>query len=107
MRASIVCLAALALAACGPPRSIRESRGPTLEPRSARAIRVYEHAVPRWPYRDVGRVSGRSYREFQSAAFRLRANAVILEPRRPGTLGGSDGTRAGTAVAFTRVDCQQ
>jgi hypothetical protein len=105
MRLPLVCLAALAaLTACGPARGARETNAvPTLEPRSERFIRVYEGTTPRCGFREVGPVSGGDYRAVQSAAFRLHANAVILDPQ-SARVGG---VLSGTAVAFTRADCQQ
>lgn len=102
MRPAILVLAAaLALAACGPVPPA--SKVPTLEPRSEDAIRVYQGTTPRCGFRDVGNVAGRDYRELRSRAFRLRANAVILDPQRA---SGGYGL-SGMAVAFTRADCQQ
>lgn len=99
----LACLALLALAACGPARSSEMADVPTLEPRSERFIRVYEGTMPRCGFREVGPVSGGDYRAVQSAAFRLHANAVILDPQ-SARVGG---VLSGTAVAFTRADCQQ
>ena len=109
MRLSLVCLAALAaLTACGPARGARQSNAvPTLEPRSANSVRIYQGAVPRCGFREVGMVSGRTYRDLQSVAYRLHANAVILDPQvGSGRIGGGPGL-SGTAVAFTRADCMQ
>ncbi|HEX6367718.1 MAG TPA: hypothetical protein VF006_02220 [Longimicrobium sp.] len=91
--------AALVLGACG---QVRSSGVHELAPRSERYIRLYDHSVPECPFREVGNVSGRSYREIQAAAFRLHANAVILEPA-PAT----QSARSGTAVQYTRADCQR
>jgi hypothetical protein len=47
-------------------------------------------------------VWGRTYRDIRSAAFRLHANAVLLEP-----VAASNEVRLqGTAVQFTNVECQ-
>lgn len=98
MRVSLLC-AALALAACGPvtSRGVHE-----LAPKSDREIRLYDHQMPECPFREVGGVSGRTYREIQLAAFRLHANAVLLEPA-PAT----QQARSGTAVQFTNPDCRR
>jgi hypothetical protein len=100
MRLPLVCLgAALALSACG---STQTPVHP-LAPRSERSIRLYDHSIPRCPFREVGSVSGRTYRELQTMAFRLHANAVIMEPE-----GENQRTvRRGTAVQFTRPGCMQ
>jgi hypothetical protein len=103
MRRSLVSLGvAMVLAACGPatppPNDI-----PSLEPRNEDAIRIYSGTTPRCGFREVGQVSGMNYRQLRSHAFRLRANAIILDPQR---FGGGVGT-SGMAVAFTRADCQQ
>lgn len=108
MRLSLVCLAALAaLAACGPARGVRQARlegaVPTIEPSSPNEIWVLENRMPRCPVREMGRVSGRNYRALQEAAFRLKANVVILEPE--GVTEG--GVRTGSAVQYTRADCKQ
>jgi hypothetical protein len=98
MRRSLVCLAAV-LASCGYTRTPVHP----LAPRTERSIRLYDHSLPSCPFREVGSVAGRSYRELQGAAFRLHANAVIMEPE-----GENQRTaRHGTAVQFTRADCQQ
>lgn len=105
MRVFPVCLAALAaLTACGPAHGMRQASSvPTIEPGSPNAIWVLEHRTPRCPFREVGRVSGRTYRQLQDAAFRLHANVVIMEPE--GSNQG--GVRYGTAVQFTRADCKE
>lgn len=108
MQISFVCLAALlALTACGPARGVREARlagaVPTLEPGSPNEIWVLENRMPRCPVREMGRVSGRDYRALQNAAFRLKANVVILEPE-----GMTEaGIRTGNAVQYTRADCKE
>jgi hypothetical protein len=105
MRYALALLTA-ALAACGPGRSSNTPNVPTLEPRSENSIRIYRGTVPRCGFREVGTVSGSNYRDLQSQAFRLHANAVILDPQGgAGRIGGT-GT-SGTAVAFTRADCMQ
>lgn len=103
MRLSLLSLAAAAaLAACGPGRAGETSAVPSLEPRSPSRIMVYQGSTPRCGFRQVGTVVGQTYREIQAAAFRLRANAVILEPQNQ--------TRAnileGAAVQFTSPGCQ-
>lgn len=100
-------LLAVVLAACGPGRSgPRTADVPTLEPRNANAVQVYERGPPRCGFREVGTVSGSTYRDLQSAAFRLHANAVIVDPQGgAGRIGNS--VMTATAVAFTRADCQQ
>ena len=107
----LVCLAAaLALTACGTAASAEPSarRGPSavpsLEPRSESAVRIYNGTTPRCGFRDLGNVSGRNYRDLQSRAFRMHANAVILDPQRSNAGGVG---LSGMAVAFTRADCQQ
>jgi hypothetical protein len=105
MRAAIVCLAALALTACTPakPRPASD-HVPSLEVRNPSHIPIYEGSAPRCPFREVGSVAGQTRREIQGAAFRLRANAVILEPvnqLRPG------GVMQRVAVQFTSAACQR
>ena len=103
MRISTVTLAVvMAAAACGQARGNRQAQIPTLEPRSERSIRVYNHETPRCGFREVGSVSGDTYRDLQAAAFRLRANAVILS-----AAGYNAMPLTGMAVQFTRADCQQ
>lgn len=106
MRISLVCLAALAaLTACGPARGVRQANSsvPTIGPGSPTGIWVLENRMPRCPVRDMGRVWGRDYRALQNAAFRLKANVVILEPE-----GANHATvRYGTAVQYTRADCKE
>lgn len=92
--------AALLLAACGGP--VRSSAVHELAPRNERYIRLFDHSLPQCPFREVGAVSGRGYREIQAAAFRLHANAVILEPAPP-----TQQARSGSAVVYTRADCQR
>lgn len=103
MRLSLVGLGiVLALAACGPIDP--PSNAPTLEPRSERHVRFYQGGtMPRCGVRDLGHIEARTFRELQSRAFRMHANAVIMDPQ---TSRGSGGF-SGMAVAFTRVDCQQ
>lgn len=104
MRLSLVAPGiAMVLAACGAAQSAPPSGVPTLEPRNEDAIRLYEGSTPRCGFRVVGNVAGRDYRELKSRAFRLHANAVILDPMQPSGSGGP----SGMAVAFTRADCQQ
>lgn len=103
MRAPIICLAALALAACGSASASHQAESdPSLGARSPSRIIVYQGQVPRCAFREVGSVVGQTYREIQAAAYRLRANAVILEPRtqtQPSVLEGS-------AVQFTTPGCR-
>lgn len=102
MRLSLVGLGiAMALTACGPIDP--PSNAPTLEPRSERHIRFYQGTQPRCGVRDLGHIEAEAFRELQSRAFRMRANAVIMDPR---TSRGSGGF-SGMAVAFTRVDCME
>lgn len=104
MRWFLASLGALvAAAACGPAVSAPPSDVPTLEPRNEQAIRIYDGTAPRCGFRVVGDVAAANYRDLQSRAFRLHANAVILNPRRADGGGGV----SGMAVAFTRADCQQ
>ncbi len=101
MRTSLARLVILtALAGCGP--SLGDPREPTLQPRNERSVRLYLHTVPRCPFRDVGGVWGRTYRDIRSAAFRLHANAVLLEP----VAAANEVRLQGTAVQFTSVECQ-
>jgi hypothetical protein len=93
----------MALAACGPAQSGPPSDIPTLEPRSARFVRIYRSTTPRCGFRDLGTVAGRTPRDLQARAFQVHANAVILE-----NAGyGDGGYMRGMAVAFTRADCQE
>lgn len=104
MRLSIVGIAiAAALAACGSAQSAPPSDVPSLEPRSARAVRIYRGTTPRCGFRDLGTVTGRTFRDLQARAFQMHANGVILE-----NAGyGEGGYTRGMAFAFTRADCQQ
>ena len=104
MRLSLASLGALiALAACGAATSAPPSGVPTLEPRNERSIRIYDGTTPRCGFRVVGDVAAANYRDLQARAFRLHANAVILNQQ---AANGSGGV-SGMAVAFTRADCQQ
>jgi hypothetical protein len=105
MRASIVCLAALAVGACtpAPSRTRSTSYMPTLDVRTPGHVRVYTQGMPRCPVRDVGTVAGLTYEDLQTQAFRLRANAVILET---GSAYSNSG-HSGLAVQFIRSDCQE
>jgi hypothetical protein len=97
MRSLLLSLsAAVVLAGCGSAYQPREHG-----PRSPKYVVLYERSMPTCPYREVGHVSagGSGIRE---AAFRLRADAVIMEPRGPGDLKVS-----GTAIQFTQADCRQ
>jgi hypothetical protein len=98
MRARLLCLAIVALAACGPNAPPEPNAG--LNPRY---VRFYQGSLPRCPVREVGAVRGRSYRALRNAAMQLRAHAVILDRRSP------DGTEPleGTAVVFVRDGCYQ
>lgn len=102
MRLSLVSLGlAMALAACGPIDP--PSNAPTLEPRSPRHVRFYQGTQPRCGVRDLGHVAAPTFRELQSRAFAMHANAVILDPPSSRGTGGF----SGMAVAFTRVDCME
>lgn len=103
MRRFVASLGVLIVAACAPATSAPPSGVPTLEPRNERAIRIYDGTSPRCGFRVVGDVAAANYRDLQARAFRLHANAVILNPQRPDGGGGM----SGMAVAFTRADCQQ
>ena len=104
MRLSIVGIAlAAALGACGSAQSAPPSDVPTLEPRSARAVRIYSGTTPRGGFRDLGTVTGRTYRDLQARAFQMHANGVILDNAGYGQAGYTQGM----AIAFTRADCQQ
>ena len=106
MRIPIVCLAALAVAACTPANYSRTRSveyAPSLEVRSPGHVRVYMEGPPRCPFREVGTVAALTYEGLQQQAFRLRANAVILET---GSKYSNSG-HAGQAVQFTRPDCQE
>jgi hypothetical protein len=99
MRIAITCLAALALAACaGSPRAGQgDDTIPTLEVRSPRQVRVFVGQVPRCGFREVDRVANGPYRQMREEAFRLRANALILQ---------SYGSDQAIAVQFTSPGCQ-
>ena len=106
MRFLVICIAAaVGLTACGQAAGARQARGetavPTLEVRSPRQVRVYTGTPPRCPVRDAGTVWGRSYRDLQTAAYRLRANAVLVDQHQYG------GQMTGMALQFTRADCQR
>jgi hypothetical protein len=102
MRTSLVCLAAVtALAACGGP--LRSHTVSPLATSRPSGIWILENRTPRCPVREVGRVSGPTWRALQNAAFRLKADAVILEPEG----GNSRVVRYGTAVQYTRADCKE
>jgi hypothetical protein len=104
MRISLIGIAVVtALAACAPAQSGPPSDIPSLEPRSARAVRLYRGTTPRCGFRDLGTVAGRTPRDLQARAFQVHANAVILD-----NAGyGEGGYMRGMAVAFTRADCQE
>lgn len=98
MRSAIVCLAALALAACGQARGTRQTDTvPTLQVRSPREVRLFVGQVPRCGFREVGRVGNGPYRQMQEEAFRLRANALIIQ---------SYASDQAIAVQFTSPACQ-
>lgn len=102
MRIPIALLAAaLTLAACG----ARQERTATLEPRTPSSIRLYGSTLPRCPYRELGTVNGRYARDIRSAAFGLRANAVLLDRQAPGSMGYMP--LSGTAIQFLSVDCRR
>ncbi|HEX6367716.1 MAG TPA: hypothetical protein VF006_02210 [Longimicrobium sp.] len=104
MRPSLVSLGlATWVAACGPAASAPPSDVPSLEPRSARSVRIYSGTTPRCGFRDLGTVTGRTLRDLQTRAFQMHANAVILENAGYGDTGY---TRA-MAIVFTRADCQE
>jgi hypothetical protein len=88
--------AALVLAGCGSAYQPREAG-----PRSPKYVVLYEGSMPTCPYREVGHVSGGGS-GIREAAFRLRADAVIMEPRGPREL-----TVSGTAIQFTQADCRR
>lgn len=103
MRIPIAFLAAaLTLAACG----ARQERTGSVEPHSARSVRLYGSVLPRCPYREVGTVTGRMARDIQTAAFAMRANAVLLDSADPDTRRGG-GPLAGMAIQFLRADCRR
>ena len=102
MRRILPLVVLMAVAACGQARGNRQAQIPTLEPRNERSIRVYNHETPRCGFREVGSVSGRTYRDIQAAAYRLRANAVILS-----AAGFGATPLTGMAIQFTRADCQR
>ncbi|HEU0301726.1 MAG TPA: hypothetical protein VFR37_19895 [Longimicrobium sp.] len=103
MRFSLVCLGiAMAFASCGPARGARDlGRDPSLAVRSPREVRIYLNSEPRCGYREAGTVMGRSYGELRTAAFRLGANAVIVERERYHRVGVE-----GAAVRFTFPRCR-
>lgn len=97
-RGAIAFLAALALAACGQARGARETTTvPTLEVRSPREVRLFIGQMPRCGFREVGRVANGPYRQMREEAFRLRANALIIQRY------ASD---QAIAVQFTSPACQ-
>jgi hypothetical protein len=101
MRISIAILAAvLSLAACS-KRPL--TRGP--EPGSASSVLLFDNEVPECPYREAGSVSGRTVRDIKSAAFAMRANAVLLEPS-PGVSRGGQPLE-GTAIQFLSANCRR
>lgn len=103
MRFSLVCLGiAMAFTACGPARGVSSlDRDPSLAVRSPGEIRIYTRSAPRCGYRELGKVMGRGYGELRTAAFRLQANAVIVERERYQRVGVE-----GTAVRFIFAGCQ-
>jgi hypothetical protein len=101
MRISIAILAAvLTTVACSqqPP-----SRG--VEPSSARYVLLLSNDVPECPYRELGTVTGRTARDIRTAAFAMRANAVLLDATPGVTRGGEP--YAGTAIQFLSRDCRR
>src|SRR5687767_8449668 len=102
MRIPIVFLAAaMTLAACG----ARQVRTASLEPRTIGSIRPYGSSLPRCPYHELGYVTGRRVHDLKSAAFAMRANAVLLEPVLEGR--GTGGPLTGMAIRFDSVDCRR
>jgi hypothetical protein len=103
MRLSLVCLGiAMALAACGPARGAHSlNRDPLLAVRSPGDVRLFVDRAPRCGYRRVRTVTGRSHGELRTAAFRLQANAVIVERDRYRRVGVE-----GMAIRFTSARCK-
>lgn len=98
-KSAVVWLAILSLAACGQARGARETdRVPTLEVRSPREVRLFIGRMPRCGFREVGRVANGPYRQMQEEAFRLHANALIIQ---------SYASDQAIAVQFTSPACQQ
>ncbi|WP_420127554.1 hypothetical protein [Longimicrobium sp.] len=102
MRISILFLAAaMTLAGCG----TRQGPAARLEPRSASSIRIYQNQLPTCPFRDVGHVQGRGIQDVQLAAYRLHANAVLMEAVEGAPRDGVP--IIGTAIQFLSVDCRR
>jgi hypothetical protein len=102
MRIPIVFLAAaLTLAACG----ARQPRSLSVEPQTSGSVRLYARSQPRCPFRELGYVSGRRADDIKTAAFAMRANAVLLEPVEGGRMG--EGPLAGMAIQFLSVNCRR
>jgi hypothetical protein len=102
MRIPIVLLAAaLTLAACG----ARQPRPLSVEPQTSGSVRLYANSLPRCQFRELGYVTGRRTDDIKSAAFAMRANAVLLEPVEGGRR--SDAPLAGTAIQFLSANCRR
>jgi hypothetical protein len=103
MRLPIALLAAaVTLAGCG----ARQDRTASLEPASPSHIRIYGRYLPRCQYRELGVVSGRMISDVRSAAFAMRANAVLMEPGDNGPAAGGT-PLTGTAIQFLSADCRR
>jgi hypothetical protein len=103
MRIPIVLVAAaLTLAACG----ARQPRLLSVEPQTSGSVRLYASSMPRCQFRELGYVTGRRADDIKSAAFAMRANAVLLEPAEPNSRR-SGGPYAGTAIQFLSANCRR
>jgi hypothetical protein len=91
--------AAVTLAACG----ARQERTASLEPATANSVRLFGNIMPQCPFVELGYVTGRMATDIKSAAFSMRAHAVILERVDESSTRG--GPLAGTAIQFTDPHC--
>lgn len=101
MRAPVLCIVTCLVltSACIRGSAPSSATGPA----RASAVRVYNRTVPRCPVREVGPVQGRTIRELQQAAMRLRADAVLMDPFIPGPRG-TVSAYTGTAVVHRGGD---
>jgi hypothetical protein len=92
--------AAMTLAACG----ARQEHIASLEPATANSVQLLGNIMPQCPFVELGYVTGSMASDIKSAAFSMRAHAVILE--RVDESSTRRGPLAGTAIQYTNPDCR-